>query len=146
MTALLTRSSSGSNIASANNRTCAAIDYDDLAITAGTYIGPASGGGGGGSTDTTPPTVTAFVMPATSTSLTVAVTSFKASDNVAVTGLLSHVREQLVRLPVVSLGAGELHLLRSGGPDALRLGEGRGRETYRAPRRHPSRSDRPRPP
>lgn len=36
--------------------------------------------------DTTPPTVTAGVMPATSTSLIVSVTTFTATDNVGVTG------------------------------------------------------------
>ncbi|MBJ6727239.1 DUF4082 domain-containing protein [Geomesophilobacter sediminis] len=38
--------------------------------------------------DTTPPTVTAFTVPATATSLTVYLTSFTATDNVAVTGYL----------------------------------------------------------
>lgn len=37
-------------------------------------------------TDTTVPTVTAFTLPATSTSLTVAISNFIASDNVGVTG------------------------------------------------------------
>jgi regulation of enolase protein 1 (concanavalin A-like superfamily) len=41
----------------------------------------------GGGTDT-PPTVTAFSIPATSSSLTVPVTTFTAVDNVAVTGYL----------------------------------------------------------
>ncbi|KAF0220226.1 MAG: fibronectin type III domain-containing, partial [Geobacteraceae bacterium] len=39
-------------------------------------------------TDATAPTVTAFTMPATATSLTVNVTSFTATDNLAVTGYL----------------------------------------------------------
>jgi hypothetical protein len=38
--------------------------------------------------DTTAPLVTAFVLPSTATSLTVGITSFTASDNVAVTGFL----------------------------------------------------------
>src|SRR5512133_1749848 len=38
--------------------------------------------------DTTVPTVTAFVLPSTSTSQTVAISSFTASDNVGVTGYL----------------------------------------------------------
>jgi hypothetical protein len=38
--------------------------------------------------DTTPPTVTAFTLPATATSLTVAISSFTATDNVGVTGYL----------------------------------------------------------
>ncbi len=37
-------------------------------------------------TDTTSPTVTSFTIPSTSTSLTVAITSFTATDNVGVTG------------------------------------------------------------
>ncbi len=38
--------------------------------------------------DTTPPTVNTFTIPATATSLTVSITSFTATDNVAVTGYL----------------------------------------------------------
>jgi hypothetical protein len=38
--------------------------------------------------DTTPPTVTSFSLPATSNSLTVAITTFTATDNVGVTGYL----------------------------------------------------------
>ncbi|KAA0890514.1 Ig-like domain-containing protein [Oryzomonas rubra] len=38
--------------------------------------------------DTTPPTVGTFTMPTTATSLTVAISSFTASDNVGVTGYL----------------------------------------------------------
>ncbi|MFZ3209110.1 MAG: hypothetical protein WA140_09795, partial [Geobacteraceae bacterium] len=38
--------------------------------------------------DTTAPSVSAFTMPATSTSLTVAISSLTASDNVGVTGYL----------------------------------------------------------
>ncbi|MBI4721310.1 MAG: hypothetical protein HY770_08855, partial [Chitinivibrionia bacterium] len=38
--------------------------------------------------DTTPPTVTAFVIPATSSSLAVSITTFTASDNIAVTGYI----------------------------------------------------------
>ncbi len=38
--------------------------------------------------DTTPPTVTAFTIPATSSSLTVPITTFTATDNVGVTGYL----------------------------------------------------------
>ncbi len=38
--------------------------------------------------DTTSPTVTAFTMPTSSTTLTVSVTTFTASDNVAVTGYM----------------------------------------------------------
>lgn len=41
-----------------------------------------------GSGDTTPPTITAFSIPGSSTSLTVPISSFTASDNVAVTGYL----------------------------------------------------------
>jgi hypothetical protein len=39
-------------------------------------------------TDTTVPTVSAFTIPATSTSLTVGITSFAATDNVGVTGYM----------------------------------------------------------
>ncbi|MBI1936260.1 VCBS repeat-containing protein [Candidatus Woesearchaeota archaeon] len=39
-------------------------------------------------TDTTPPVVRSFVIPATATSLTVPITAFTATDNVAVTGYL----------------------------------------------------------
>ncbi len=42
----------------------------------------------GAVSDTSPPTVTAFSIPATATSLTVAITTFTAQDNVAVTGYL----------------------------------------------------------
>jgi hypothetical protein len=38
--------------------------------------------------DTTPPTVTAFAIPATSSTLTVSITTFTAADNVGVTGYL----------------------------------------------------------
>ena len=38
--------------------------------------------------DTTPPTVLAFTIPATSSSLTVSITSFTATDNVGVTGYM----------------------------------------------------------
>ncbi len=44
--------------------------------------------GGGTTADITLPTVTAFTIPATSTSLTVTISSFTASDNVGVTGYL----------------------------------------------------------
>ena len=43
---------------------------------------------GGGVVDTTAPTVTAFTIPATATSLTVPITSFTATDDVGVTGYL----------------------------------------------------------
>jgi hypothetical protein len=57
----------------------------------------ACGGGGGGEPagggpvvvpDTTAPTVTAFTLPATATSLIVSVSDFTATDNVAVTGYM----------------------------------------------------------
>jgi hypothetical protein len=38
--------------------------------------------------DTTPPTVTSFSLPATAGSLTIAITTFTATDNIAVTGYL----------------------------------------------------------
>ncbi len=43
----------------------------------------------GGSSDTTAPTVTAFDLPSTSTSLAVPILSFTATDNVGVTGYLA---------------------------------------------------------
>ena len=53
-------------------------------INARTYPGdPASHPA---ASDTTPPSVTAFTIPATSSSLTVSITSFTATDNTAVTG------------------------------------------------------------
>ena len=53
----------GSNIASANNSSCKAIDYDDLAITAGTYIGPVKGGSTPAPTPTPTPTPTDTTPP-----------------------------------------------------------------------------------
>jgi len=53
--------------------------------------GGSSDGGGGGTvdaTDTTRPTITAFTLPATASSLTVSVSAFTATDNVAVTGYM----------------------------------------------------------
>jgi hypothetical protein len=51
--------------------------------------GGGSGGGGTvGATDTTPPTITAFTLPATATSLTVSVNSFTATDDTGVTGFM----------------------------------------------------------
>jgi hypothetical protein len=52
------------------------------------------GGGGGGDgvpvvvADTTAPTITAFTMPATATSLSVGISDFRANDNFAVTGYM----------------------------------------------------------
>jgi hypothetical protein len=57
-------------------------------INARTFPGDAASHPGGTTADTTAPTVTAFSVPATSTSLTVAITSFTATDNVAVTGYM----------------------------------------------------------
>lgn len=50
--------------------------------------GSSSSDGTAGATDTTPPTITAFTLPATSASLTVSVSAFTATDNVAVTGYM----------------------------------------------------------
>jgi uncharacterized protein YfaP (DUF2135 family) len=50
--------------------------------------GGSSSGSSSTSTDTTAPTVTAFVIPATATSLTVPVTTFTATDDTGVTGYL----------------------------------------------------------
>ncbi len=43
---------------------------------------------GGATTDTTPPTITGFSMPAMSSSMTMMITSFTATDNVGVTGYM----------------------------------------------------------
>lgn len=60
------------------------ILIDNLEIRS-SYIGPPAGFVGGG--DTTPPTVTAFtITPTTSTSLTVPIATFTATDSVGVTG------------------------------------------------------------
>jgi hypothetical protein len=53
-------------------------------INAKTFPGNSSSHPAG--SDTTPPTVTGFSIPATSNSLTVSITTFTATDNVAVTG------------------------------------------------------------
>ena len=50
--------------------------------------GGSDGGGTVGATDTTRPTITAFTLPATAASLTVSVSAFIATDNVAVTGYM----------------------------------------------------------
>ena len=57
---------------------------------AGTLQACGGSGGGGtvGATDTTPPTITAFTLPTTAASLTVSVSAFTATDNVAVTGYM----------------------------------------------------------
>jgi hypothetical protein len=64
--------------------------YDDITVVYNegdlSNSEPAEPGGGTG--DTTSPTVTGFVIPSTSTSLTIPVTTFTASDNTAVTGYL----------------------------------------------------------
>jgi hypothetical protein len=54
-------------------------------IQAGTYPGNAASKP---AADTTLPTVTGFALPATSTSLTVSITTLTATDNVAVTGYI----------------------------------------------------------
>jgi hypothetical protein len=56
-------------------------------ITAGTYPGDATSHPAN-VTDATPPTVSAFVVPTTSASLVVPITTFTATDNTAVTGYL----------------------------------------------------------
>ena len=55
---------------------------------AGTLQACGGSSDGGGTTDTTPPTITAFTLPATAASLTVSVSAFIATDNVAVTGYM----------------------------------------------------------
>ena len=69
----------GSNIHSTPS-TDMYIDYDDIAINKTGYIGPLDA-------NTTAPTVTAFTIPATSSSLTVTFSeAFTATDAVGVTG------------------------------------------------------------
>jgi hypothetical protein len=48
----------------------------------------ACSGSGGGSSDAVAPTITEFTIPATSASLTIPITSFTATDNVAVSGYM----------------------------------------------------------
>lgn len=81
--------------------------------------------------DTTAPTVTAFTIPATSSSLTVAISSFSATDNVAVTGY--RVTESATAPAAGATGwtasaPGQLHLRIRRCEDAVRLGEGRRRQ------------------
>ena len=77
--------------------------------------------------DTTPPTVTAFSIPATSSSLTVSITAFTATDNVGVTGYL--VNESATK-PTAAAGrlerdsTDELYLYDCRNQDPLRLGQG----------------------
>ncbi|MDA8430934.1 MAG: DUF4082 domain-containing protein [Geobacteraceae bacterium] len=59
------------------------IRYARFAAATGTYLVAYSS-----SNDTTPPTVTAFAVPTAATTLTVPISSFTATDNVAVTGYL----------------------------------------------------------
>jgi hypothetical protein len=65
-----------------------------LVVLAGMLQACGGGGGGGtvdggtGAIDTTPPTITAFTLPATATSLSVSISAFTANDNVAVTGYM----------------------------------------------------------
>ncbi len=55
-------------------------------IRAGTF--PGNSGSKPATTDTTAPTVSTFTVPATSSSLTVSITAFTATDNVRVTGYM----------------------------------------------------------
>jgi hypothetical protein len=68
----------------------AETEIHSIVETANTEVG--SHGGGTippvGTADTTAPTVTAFTMPATATSLSVSISAFTATDNVAVTGYM----------------------------------------------------------
>ena len=63
-----------------------------LAIMIQVIVGCGGGGGGGaadgGSGDVTAPTVNSFSLPGTASALTVAISSFTASDNIGVTGYL----------------------------------------------------------
>ncbi len=63
--------------------------FNNLAeITAKTFPGDPNSRPTGGGADTTRPTVSAFTIPATSTTLAVTITSFTATDNVGVTGYM----------------------------------------------------------
>jgi len=63
--------------------------FNNLAeITAKTFPGDPNSKPTGGA-DTTKPTVSAFTIPATSTTLAVSITSFTATDNVGVTGYMA---------------------------------------------------------
>ena len=59
-----------------------------LAVTLQACGGGSGGGGTVGATDTTPPAITAFTLPATAASLSVSISAFTATDNVAVTGYM----------------------------------------------------------
>lgn len=96
-----TRNSFGNDYANASignhtfNATLNARDSDTdtygnlTEITARTFPGNAASYPSGTTTaDTTAPSVTAFSVPATATSLTVSITSFTATDNVGVSGFL----------------------------------------------------------
>jgi hypothetical protein len=77
----------GINFAAAEPLDSDGDGFSNLAeITARTFPGNAASKPGG--SDTTPPTVSGFTVPATSTSLIVSVTTFVATDNMAVTGLM----------------------------------------------------------
>ena len=94
-------------------------------ITARTFPGDATSR----PADTTPPTVTAFAIPATATSLTVLITTFTATDLVGVTGYL------LTETATAPVGrnrgldgdsADDLYLHFGGRQNPLGLGQGRG--------------------
>ena len=80
----------------------------------------------GGASDTSAPTVTAFTIPATSSSLTIPITSFTATDNVGVTG---YIVTESATAPAASASGWSataptvVHLRNGGRQDAVRLGE-----------------------
>jgi hypothetical protein len=76
------------SFAAAENQDSDNDTFSNIAeIRAGTFPGDASSHPP--LADTTPPAVSAFSIPSTSTSLTVSITSFTATDNVGVTGYMA---------------------------------------------------------
>ncbi len=59
-----------------------------MSATTNVTAASCTGGGGGGGTDTIPPVITAFKLPATTSGRTIHITSFTATDDVAVTGYI----------------------------------------------------------
>ena len=89
--------------------------------------------------DTTAPTITAFDIPSTSTSLAVAITTFTASDNVGVTGyLLTETGTKPVGngKRVGACQTGQLYIFIGRHQDAVCLGQGCGRERIGKPVGH----------
>ncbi len=88
--------------------------------------------------DTAAPTVSTFTLPATSTSLTVPVTTLTATDNVAVTGYLITTSATAPAASAAGWSAATDQRHRPGRRQRhlLRLGQGRRRQRLRHPERH----------